>query len=144
MVGTGLVEAPGQTGLPGGQALQIVPINPQDHPLIGFAVRLNNGLMELHGADEQKIPRLHMVYRPLHPVFDLSAEEKINLVKIVVMYGDRARSGVPIVEYLEISGPHVLARIKSLGAPPHGTHLPWRYVTARIARSQTRIAIFMD
>ena len=81
--------------------------------------RLEHGLMQLHGADEQNVPRGQKIAAAFDDIADIAREEKIDLVEIVVVQRHFLEIGIFVKEYLIGVRAHILAGFKMLGFDGH-------------------------
>ena len=101
------------------ETFQICLADPQNNPFVGLFSGVEDGLVKLHGVDENQISILGMIQLALHPILHLATEEKVDFKKIMVVNLYIRGLLVPIVKNFIIGPAHVLARIEQLGTLPH-------------------------
>lgn len=137
------VEAVHQAGVGGGMLMKKFRIDPQYDSLVGVPIRVDDGLVQLQRADQQKIPRLQPVGLALHQIVHTAAQKKVDLIKIMVVQRHRPQVTVLIMKDLVAVALHFLTGVEMLKFVWHGSALLPLYYTTRFTMPTAIFAILV-
>lgn len=118
MVARGIIKAGGEIDFSLLNPPDVPGVNPDDDPFVNFA-QLNQRAVNLLVVDQQDISRLEVVSPPLNHTVDLSRDEVVNFIKIVVVVIDIQRFVVRKMEEFKIWSAHHLPGVKLLLGRTH-------------------------
>ena len=87
MIGITVIKATCKTYIIGAKLCKVVFVYPQHNSFVLALVGRNSRLMKLKRIDKKNITAFEVVGVTLNTVFNVTADEKVYLVKVMLMYG---------------------------------------------------------
>ena len=117
------------------EALQKLLVDPKNDPLIFPLLTAKHGLMQLHGRNQQHIPRCQQITAVFDVILNISGQEEIHLIKVMVVQGDLLQIGILITKNLKSGVVHGLSDIKTLVLGCHNSPISPIFRTNKIKYS---------
>ena len=119
IIGGSGVKAGRETLLRKVEAFQKLLVNPKHNPLILPVVAAKHRLMQFHGTDQQHIAGSQQIAAVFNNILDISGQEEIHFIKVVMMERNLFQIGIFIPKNLKGCIMHSLPDFKPLVSGCH-------------------------